>query len=50
MLFLKFFLPLAHNSWSYGKCGIRWLLDWLPAQMLLKISNVSTNTQTRVCY
>jgi hypothetical protein len=26
------------------------LLNCLPAQMYVKISNVSTNTHTRICY
>ena len=34
----------------YGKCGNKLLLNCLPAQMYVKISNVSTYTQTRICY
>jgi len=41
---------VAGNGWRYGKCGIKLLLICLPAQMYVKISNVSTNTQTRICY
>ena len=36
---------LAHNGRRYGKCGIKLLLNCQPAQMYVKISNVSTNTQ-----
>ena len=47
---LPWFFKLNGNGWRYGKCGIRLLLNCLPAQMYRKISNVSTNTQTRICY
>ena len=53
---LRCFLPdfralkLLYNGWRYGKCGIKLLLNCLPAQMYVKISTVSTNTQTRICY
>jgi hypothetical protein len=36
--------------WRYGKCGNKLLLNCLPAQMYKKIPNVSTITQTRICY
>ena len=44
------FLRCVANGRRYGKCGIKLLLNCLPAQMYIKISNVSTNTHTRICY
>jgi len=44
------FLRCTANGRRYGKCGIKLLLNCLPAQMYIKISNVSTNTHTRICY
>jgi len=38
------------NGRRYGKCGIKLLLNCLQTQMYVKIPNVSTNTQTRICY
>ena len=38
-------LHLAVTVWRYGNCGTKLLLNCLPAQMYIKISNVSTNTQ-----
>jgi hypothetical protein len=50
MSFCVSFLRCTANGWRYGKCGIRLLLNCLPTQMYIKISNVSTSTQTRICY
>jgi len=47
---IRFIYSLAANSRRYGKCGNNLLINCLPAQMHVKISNVSTNTQTRICY
>jgi hypothetical protein len=38
------------NRRRYGKCGNKLLLNCLPTQMYVEISNVSTNTHTRICY
>ena len=43
-------LKLLYNGWRYGKCWTKLLLNCQPAQMYIKISNVSTNTHTRICY
>jgi len=41
---------VATNGLRYGKCGNKLLLNCLPVQMYVKISNVPTFTQTRICY
>ena len=41
---------LAGKSWGYDNCGTKLWLTWLQAQMYVKISNISTITQTCIYY
>lgn len=43
-------LRLVANGAMASKCWIKLLLKCQPAQMYVKISNVQTNTQPRICY
>jgi len=43
-------LSMCGNGRQYDKCGIRLHCIFKPAQMYVKIPNVSTNTHTRICY
>jgi hypothetical protein len=43
-------LKLSYNGRQYDKCGTRLHCIFKPAQIYIKIPNVSTNTHTRICY
>ena len=45
-----FFSKLSANGRRYDKCGIKMHSIFKPAQIYVKIANLSTNAQPRICY